>query len=298
MTGKFPILAAIGLLTGQLVAQDEPQKEVAEPVVRGETLVDQAVQQIAASKGLETRIRMQVRLFGHQLVGSGSYRQAAAGSDRLVRLELKLQLVSGTSSFQQIRDRRFLWTRSEFPDRTQLTRVDLRRVEAQLGAEWEKVTDADGAAASWIAMGGLPALLSSLNQNFQFETARPEVVGAGSLPVWTVEGRLRGGGGSATATENASTSDTPEPIPQRVRLVLGRGEPLPLFPYRVEFLRETEKGPTSILTLEFFEVRRVSRLDPAVFEYEPGDQPVEDETDAFLNRLSPRVASRGRNQAK
>lgn len=297
MIVKFSILAATALLACVATAQDPAEQAIAveSTTTEGRALVSESVRQMAALKGIETRIRMHVRLFGHQLVGSGTYRQASAGPDKLVRLEMKLQLASGTSSFQQIRDRRFLWTRSEFPDRTRLARVDLRRVQQRAETNPPSIPS-PGGPTDWISLGGLPALLSSLEQQFDFETAVADVIGTANVPVWRVEGRWLGTTQSGTAASdtvpsNTTSASTAEPVPQLVRLVLGRGEPLPLFPYRVEFLRDTPTGPAPIVTLEFFEVRRTAKPDLTLFEYEPGDQPVEDETDAFLDRLSARTGS-------
>ena len=73
-----------------------------------------------------------------------------------------------------------------------------------------------------------------------------------------------------------------------------RGNALPLFPYRVQFLRKQsepggeEQGTAEfkpILTLELFEVRTGVHFDPALFRYQAGDQDVADHTQIFLTHL-------------
>jgi hypothetical protein len=82
-----------------------------------------------------------------------------------------------------------------------------------------------------------------------------------------------------------------EQIPDAVQLTLGTDQALPLFPYRIEYLKAPKgKGgdPTALqpmLTLDFYSAKVPSDIDPAQFEYFPGDQEVEDRTRLFLERL-------------
>ncbi|MCO6456892.1 MAG: hypothetical protein J5I93_16460, partial [Pirellulaceae bacterium] len=94
----------------------------------------------------------------------------------------------------------------------------------------------------------------------------------------------------------------PPHLPQHVRLVLGRDPIVPLFPYRIEYLRQESADESAspggagewqtLLVVEFFEIRRVP-LVPQQFQYDPGDHSIVDETDLYLERrgLAPAKAS-------
>jgi hypothetical protein len=76
-------------------------------------------------------------------------------------------------------------------------------------------------------------------------------------------------------------------------LILGRDAVIPLFPYSVSFFRFTSATdrPTArthrepIVTWELFEVRVRSDLTAGYFDYRPGDQEVEEQTEEFIERL-------------
>ena len=67
-------------------------------------------------------------------------------------------------------------------------------------------------------------------------------------------------------------------MPQSVVVVLGRNAIYPLFPYKIAYQRDGQ----SMVEIELFELHRPARFDPRLFEYEAGDQPVDDLTDHYL----------------
>lgn len=247
----------------------------------------------------EARMRQRVDIFGHQIVGSGSYVQAMEDGEPLIRMELKLQLSNQLTSFQQIRNRRFLWTRRELPGQVILGRIDLRRLRESLEAQ-PSPTDA-GLTGNWLALGGLPRLLDSLANQFDFMEPRAEVVGKAAAPVWTLEGAWKPEAlarivpakrDEILAGQAILASELPPHIPDRVTVTLGRGGAVPLFPFRVQYLRSkvdsSRQMPAEprfaellpIATLELFEVQRLKQVDFQQFDYEPGNQAVIDETAA------------------
>jgi hypothetical protein len=85
----------------------------------------------------------------------------------------------------------------------------------------------------------------------------------------------------------------PEQLPDRVEIVLGRTEDVPLFPFRITYwrTRPAEKAatepaaPRELLTLELFNVSR-KEIDPREFQYQPGDQDVQNLTQFYVQRLT------------
>src|SRR5690348_3250870 len=87
------------------------------PVTRADSaaqkLVHNAVANVDAHPTITGKIRHEVDLFGHQLIGSGTYLQQGRGPERRLRLELKLKVDDQQSSLQQVCDGNFLWTHQD-----------------------------------------------------------------------------------------------------------------------------------------------------------------------------------------
>lgn len=258
----------------------------------GETLLKSAVAELARMQTVAAKMRQQVNLFGHQIIGSGTYLQQGRGVDLRLRMELKLRVAERLSSLQQVSDGKSFWVRSDGLDETRITRVDLARVRYALQRQQ---LDAPANVTAGISVGGLPRLLENLDASFRFGAATEERLDR--LVVWKIEGewertkladllpaqaeRLRAG--------NAPDfSKLPEHLPDRVRLMLGKDD---LFPYRFEFLRmspeineATGRREAKVLVLmEFFEVQTNVAIDARNFVYQPTK--FEDATGTFLRTL-------------
>ena len=313
---QTPIEAAPAVSLPPLVAQSASAP--GSPPSEGQQLVRDALESLLRQPGVEARIRQRVEILNQRLVGAGTYLQLQGpGQPLLCRLELKLQLGNSASSVQQVCDGRFLWTRRDLSGSQVLSRVDLRQIDEAL-AQSATVQGSGGPAPQWnaarLARGGLPALLQSLEDHFDFGPPRADSIrfpvasgdsDAGPQlevqPVWIVEGRwkpkrvlqwLPEQREAIERGESPRLESLPGHLPHRVELVLGRETFIPLFPYRIEYqtLVKDSEGDltgtsTPMLTMELFEVNARADLQPHFFEYHPGDQAVVDETAQFLQRL-------------
>jgi hypothetical protein len=158
-------------------------------------------------------------------------------------------------------------------------------------------------------LGGLSRLMTALESNFDFGAPKADELkftaadgkSVERLPIWIVEGRWKTSRLKELTSETADASGKlPEQLPDRVEVVLGRTEAvLPLFPYRITYTRTGESKPSAgqgsaggppprkeLLVLEFFNVFRKGDIDPSLFEYNPGDQVVQDLTTAYVQRYS------------
>jgi hypothetical protein len=248
----------------------------AEPELSGQQMVAQAADKMAAHSSLQARVRQRVSLYGRQLSGHGTYQQARFTDGMRLRLELKLPVGDQTTSLQQINDGDYLWIRRDVLNQQRVSVVDLRKVRAA----WE---DKGVAPTSALVVGGISQLLLGLHESFVF--APPRESSLGNEPIWVVEGvwnkdRATGQGGAAPATNLAH-------IPDSVTLMLSRDELLPLFPFRVEYHRQSTAPATAgqretMLSIEFFEVRSGGAVDARYFTYAAGDQNITDDTERFL----------------
>jgi hypothetical protein len=257
----------------------------------GNVLLVQAATKLKQLPTLEAKMRMQTKMLGQELSGTGSYHQLLRGPDTHFKLEMKLQVGNQVSSLLQVSDGRFLWTRRDLPTHKLLGRIDQRAVYDALARA--NRTPAPVMGTNAMALGGLPRLLETVASNFKFEAPRDaSTLGA---PAWMLQGTWHPNALAALWPERAAAlkagqainlSELPEQLPTHVVVLLSRDPALPLFPQRVEYQRVDAAGQrVSLVTLELFDVRKNVALDPRLFAYKPGDQVVEDHTEVFLRSL-------------
>jgi len=271
----------------------------------GQQLIADAAKRVASEPAISAEMRYRIDAFGHELVGTGSYLQFGAGTDKLIRLDLRMQVGDKPAVVQEIRGEESYWIRRDVPPvPPSLGRVDLRQLRKSL-AQSSGQSGADVLPqGDWIMLGGLSRLLAALDQNFAFDPPQADELRFNAaegktivrLPIWNVSGQWKPERLAALVEREAGKSKTlPEQLPDRVELVLGRTEDvLPLFPYRITYWRSAPIGkaakdqprePRELLTLELFNVSR-KRIDLREFQYQPGDQDVQNLTPFYVQRYS------------
>jgi hypothetical protein len=312
----------IGLLAGAAVVRGETNANstaAAAPAANlpgqggagtGQSLVAAAAKNVQNEVAISADMRYRVDAFGHQLLGTGSYLQQGAGTEKLVRLELKMQVGDRPATLQEIRGQEYYYIRREVPPGlTSLGRVNLRQLRQSIARTSDARPDETLPTDGWIMLGGLGRLLTALEGNFEFGQPTADELkftaadgkSIERLPIWRVSGVWKKERLAALTGNDPSkpAAHLPEQMPDRVELILGRTEQvLPLFPYRITYTRAPEmpvkgqggagetSGPKELLTLEFFNVFRKVDIDPRLFEYNPGDQVVQDLTTAYVQRYS------------
>lgn len=320
LTTVFVLLAIGGsrppdLLAPSLLAQETvPAKSGAgQGTTAGNALVAAAARRVQAEPSVQAQIRYRIDAHGQNLLGNGLYLQLGDGPEKLLRFDLKLQVGQRTAALQQISGQQYYWVRRDLPPANhKVSRVNLRSIRqaiAKQHADDDRDSDLSGipmnspADDAWLLLGGLPALLEGLHLNFEFGTARageielPATVSSGPtrLPVWAVSGVWKKDRWDALTAAGVKNKKLPPPeLPVRVDLVLGRTErSFQLFPYRVfYYTRNTNSGAgegavnlTPMVSMELFNVQPAAELDPRDFDYNPGEQEVEDLTQAYLVKL-------------
>ena len=262
-------------------------RTVEQEVSVGDRLVRQSASKLRQHASVSANVRHRIDLFGQKLWGSGNYRQLQAGDRLLVGMELKIQLGSQMSIYQQVSDGRYLWVRRHLPAGSELSRIDMRRVRKKLASQNQLAV---GPLPLALNSGGLPALVSQLADNFCFEDPRPASLYG--VDVWAVRGN-RNSPHDVDQTGGTATTDSPTPapasrpfpdfVPRQVRLVFSRDD---LFPYRLEYQSVTGQP---IVIMEIFEVRINEPLNPALFAYRPPRElEIKDLTDEYLQKIARR----------
>jgi hypothetical protein len=317
MDASLPILtgfAWLSLVTALLAQLPQPQAgsgAIAQQIGRGATtdsntgdsLLRHVGATLAIQPSISAKVRHKVNLSGRTLFGSGMYLQQGRGPGLLLRFDLTMQTAGQPSIVQQICDGGSLWSLSQLGDRQSLTRVDMTRVRrAQPRATLSAAPDMS------LALGGVPKLISSLQEAFQFGPVAKSRLD--KVAVWTLEGTWKpstlarmpaqAGAGAVDAAGKIDPSKLTPNMPDRVVIYVGCDD---YFPYRFEYWRKATSASGAggndrghmLLVMEFYEVRLGGAIEAKQFAF-PGStlEPVDD-TDAFLTRfgLEEEGASRG-----
>lgn len=270
------VLAVVGRGAGQGTA---PENQAS-----GTTLVRRSARNLMSLPGLDAEFHYKLQGYGQKLAGSGRYLQSGEGPEKLFRLEMATQLEGYKATQQMIGGKQYLWIRRDFSAEQQsLARVDLRQLRQAIEQAGPPLSL--DPSPTWLGVVGLPKTLNSLGNWFVFEPAKEMRLGDRQVL------RLRGQINHDLKREllGEKKGEGGEQIPDAVELTLGTDSALPLFPYRIEYLKAEPKDKsaplTPLLTLDFFSAKVRSDIDPGQFEYFPGDQEVEDRTRLFLERL-------------
>ncbi|MBS0261926.1 MAG: hypothetical protein JSS02_08210 [Planctomycetes bacterium] len=225
--------------------------------------------------------------------------------DWKMRLELAVKIGNSSGSLLEVCDGELLWTRSELetlrkkgdvtkaeaakkdPANTFITR---RNVVKILNAA-KKLPDKsyETGLIITLGLGGLPAMLSGIEQGMKFSAAKETTLR--DIPVVVVEGtwndaiaqKLKGN----APPGQAGAGLMPPTAPDSVRVYIDRATG---FPHRVMYLkriqgREVQKP---MLTLDFLDVEINQAISGTEFEYTPPKDiaPIE-LTQGFLDQLAP-----------
>ena len=288
-----PVVNPSGVAAG---TSSTPAAPTAPSTASGDVVLASAVSALGHYNSVSASVRQRIRLFGHDLFGSGQYLQHGSGPKRRFRMEMTIQGKRQKTTATRICDGRLLWLLDDQAGQPSLRVVDLRRVE-------DALTQADQArAVEWrrfdLGFGGLPRLLAACEENFQFGAAAPSQLN--DVPVWILRGHWKPARLNALlATGNDQGNHSipkllPPQLPNEVVLYLGRDD---LFPYCVEFRSVSERRDRQgieshvLAGMDFFEVRVDAPVDESQFTG-PANMPQTDDTESFLTRLGiPRTPS-------
>ena len=289
-------MAVLAAVTGAANAQHPGGSRRAPPdAPDGQALIVEAAERLSKESAFQAQTRQRVELFGQRLVGTGIYLQKSSPRGLLLRWELQLQLGAQRTTVQQISDGRFLWIRRVLPEGTVWSRVDLARIRRAAGRR--EPAPLANPSTNWLLLGGLPGLVAALAHNFQFGSPKPAETGGAKA--WALEGvwkreklqeLLPDQKDAIAAGGPIDLARLPAQLPTAVRVVLAQED---LTPYRIEYLRLAGPAATgtgsaqsrTTVVLELSEVRRGGPIDDQLFSCTPGDQPVADHTDLYLQTL-------------
>jgi hypothetical protein len=272
----------------------DPQPRVGDR--QAEDLLDRAIAMVERCPSIAAKTRQSVDLLGRRLVGAGEYLEQRAGAGRMFRLELRMQVGDEPRTLLHVCNGRFLWRCESYQGKGTAEYVDLERV-SQAHDERGGSTQL-GRMGQLPGLGGLPKLLRSLRDRFDFVSAS-ETVLPDKTPVICLRGQWKSDRLAAflPGLEEARRSgpppnsdDLPKHLPHFALLFLGRDD---LFPFRIEYrrrlphtaLRLDGQTESTMVTMDLYEVSLQVPFDPERFTFKPGNLECSNQTTHFVERL-------------
>jgi hypothetical protein len=205
---------------------------------------------------IRARIVERVAISGRRFRLEGSYLQ---GTDLRLRLELKVvsedpeSRVDGT--LLEVCDGTILWA------------------NYQVGKEILNASKTNGQinfSTVELGLGGLPAMLASLDRWMKFDKVTEEQVKVkdGGYRKFTVLAGAWKDTRRKDLLDKMSKQHLPEHVPDSVRIYL---EPESLFPRRIEFLKNRGSQVEPLVELDLIDIQLNGPMDEHQFEYAPPD---------------------------
>jgi hypothetical protein len=215
-------------------------------------------------QSVKARIIERVSIDGRKFQTEGSYLQ---GTELRLRLDLAVSADSTArdgveGSFLEVCDGTVLWTQHRIGKNSRITRRNVRQI-----VEASKSGGAPNVLAVELGLGGLPALLASLEHWMTFDAARQQSVKGKTFIVLT-------GTWNDAARQKFKTKlnrpTLPPHVPDAVQIYL---EPELLFPRRIAYLkhRGTGEEPEPLVVLDFLDIVINGPVDPHAFDFTPPD---------------------------
>jgi hypothetical protein len=257
LPNTFAYFATLMVICGVFAAAQGPQGQ--DP----NKLLAEAISRLTTYDSLRAKTRYQGHLYGHEIVGTGTYLQQGSNAELQWQSDWKLQVGTKTTSRHEVCNGDSLWVEVQGESQTQLSRVNLRKIRS------EQMQTINGGSLKDRETGGVPGFLQSLAEQFQWTSAEPSRLGNDN--VWIVHGKLKGPSESAE-------------LPNLVRVVLARDGEFHLFPFRVEWYRKSDKEVEKMLVVDYFSIMANPSLPPNAFEFDPGDRDFTDATATYRSR--------------
>lgn len=242
----------------------------------------------------ELRKHASVKAEIEQVVSMGSQQFRVTGlyasSGSKLRLEYKVKPDQGfEGSLLEVCDGKELWSLMLLPGSKRVTHRDVQQIKA---AALANKTMPDAVLSAELGLGGLTALLASLERTMTFDAVRQEEVDGRSRTV--VQGRWK----DTIVSRWKRKPDDPLPayIPEQIRLFV---DTKTLFPERIVYLKEhvepatkdkkeskVKKSQRALVSLQFQNVQFDTPIDESEFTFVPPEDVVpEDITRQYLDRM-------------
>ena len=247
----------------------------------GDEILARARENLLSYRSIQARIAQVTAVGPRKFKAAGMYLQ---GTNLKLRLDYEVEVSGRHGSLLQVCDGQVLWTRQTIAGTPTITRRDVRQI---LRAATSGPKDMEQMLVAELGLGGLPALLASLDEHMIFDVPRQESIDGKTLIVidgtWHPEFLERWRQASLRAKV------LPDHMPNAVRVYF---EDRNLFPRRILYLKQPPERDDLVpmVTLDFVDVVLNAPVSDDAFYFVPPDGVVqEDVTNQFLQRLRGRA---------
>ena len=279
------IHAPIGLLAQDQAADKKAKpKETSKKATTRQRPADalrEARQKLKELVPFRTEIVETIVVRGKQFRAAGKYMQ---GKGNRLRLEFELEVGRTKGSLIQVCDGTTLFTQQKIGLVVQATRRNVPRILKEMKQLSAGARPRPGQFEADLGLGGLEALLGSLEQTMSFNKRREQTFQ--DRPFIIIEGIW-----NATFLEALTDDDQvdgeglPEYVPDRVRIYIDKAT---RFPHRIVYLKNTgsRKVLRPMVSLEFRNVQVNAPLPDASFAFKPDSGVrVQDVTDDYIRQI-------------
>ena len=255
------------------------------PVPDASTLLAQAREKLDSYRTFKATLVETVEFGPRRFTAEGVYMQ---GIDQRVRIDLEVSIGKNKGRLLQISDGDVLHTVYDVGATPRITRRDVKQILAAIKNE-----QATSTVKAELGLGGLPALLSAIEQSIEFQ---PTVTAAiDGRDFYILEGTWKPlfreqFERQAQQFSNPGPEGEPRPLPAHIpdfiRLYIDAES---LVPYRVRYLKQSTapgEEPAPLLTLDFRDIVVNASIDPIEFRYAaPEGVQVADITKLYLQQI-------------
>lgn len=250
-----------------------------EMAARATATLKSAREKLIDHKSVRAQIVETLTIDNRRFRATGNYLQ---GTDLRLRLDYKIKVGSTEGSLLQVCDGEILWTRQKVG---KLSAVSRRNVREILNAAASSENIPHNLLVAELGLGGLPALLASLERTMDFDTQKSETIDGNKFTV--IEGKWKEKFAQHWARGNEDQSGQIPPfVPDRVRIFLDNEN---LFPHRILYLKQppSKKIFRPMVVLDLTKVVLNGPINANDFSYvaEPGVQE-RDITQFYLRQLT------------
>ena len=274
-SGAVPFLSADTQPADAQAVTKPEDKPAADQSADGLEYLRRAHATVSAHKSIKANLIEQVAIDGRRFKMEGSY----LGAGVKLRLELKVQLAHDSAgTLLEVCDGDVLWSRIELPESKRTTRRDVRQIlKAISGAQ----AVPDSVLLAELGLGGIPALLASLERTMDFSGPREESIADRPFTVlngtWKPDFQKR--------WPRDKQGRLPVYIPDQVRIFFDRETQ---FPARLLYLKQSAsgKGLTPLVSLEFRDLVLNGPVNEQLFLFVPPDGSApQDITRQYLDQI-------------
>jgi hypothetical protein len=238
--------------------------------------LQQARQKFLSNQPIRANIVETVVLGSRKFQVLGKYLH---GQGLKLRLEYQLQVGKTKGSLLEVCDGQMLYSRQRIGKTDRITRRD---VIAILGAAAKNRNVPKAELLSELGLGGLPALLASLERSFDFIPQPGKTVDG--TPFSILEGGWNAEYLDRLKRQSPIAGELPSYVPDRVRIYFDSN----LFPRRILYLKQIPGRTTyrPMVTVDFKDVVLKAQVNSDDFNYIPPDSVTpEDVTQYYLQQL-------------